>query len=114
MKFKSRKAGDVVVFDLLGPLEGGPDALRIKDEVGQLLSQGERKFLLNMDKVTFANSTGIGVVVATYASIANAGGSMKICNANEKVSRVMIITKLLTVFDSYYQETEALAAFARA
>jgi anti-sigma B factor antagonist len=114
MKFKTRKVDDVIVYDLHGPLEGGKDAYRIKDDVGEQLKQGERNFLLNMDKVTFVNSTGIGIIVASYTSIANAGGRMKISNTNEKVSRVMMITKLLTVFDSYYQEEEALAAFRTA
>jgi len=114
MKFKTRKVGDVIVYDMQGALEGGKETYRIKDDVGEQLKQGERNFLLNMDKVTFVTSTGIGIVVASYTSIANAGGRMKICNANEKVSRVMMITKLLTVFDSYYQEEEALAAFRSA
>ncbi len=111
MKFKHRKEGDVVVFDLSGSLEGGPESYAIKEEVKKLLESGERKFLLNMDKVTFVNSTGIGIIVTAYTSITNAQGVMKICNANEKVSRVMMITKLLTVFESFYDEKEALASF---
>ncbi|MCK4304503.1 MAG: STAS domain-containing protein [Candidatus Eisenbacteria sp.] len=111
MKFKSRKVQDVVVFDLTGGLEGGPDSFKIKDVVSEQLAQGERKFLLNMDKVTFVNSTGVGIVATVFTSIMNANGVMKICNANEKVSRVMMITKLLTVFESYYQEEEAIASF---
>ena len=111
MKFKARKVQDVIVFDLKGGLEGGPDSYQIKDAVHEKLEEGERKFLLNMDKVTFVNSTGIGIVAAVFTSIKNAGGEMKISNTNEKVSRVMMITKLLTVFDSYYKEEEALQAF---
>jgi anti-anti-sigma factor len=67
-----------------------------------------------MDKIGFVNSTGVGIVAMIFTSIRNAGGDMKICNANEKVSRIMMITKLLTVFDSYYREEEALKAFAGA
>lgn len=111
MRIKPRKAEDVTVFDLKGDLEGGPDSYALKEAVKEKLAEGERKFLLNMDKVNFVNSTGIGIVATVYTSIANAGGNMKICNANEKVSRVMMVTKLLTVFDSYYQEEEALKAF---
>ena len=112
MKYTPRKVGDVTVIDLKGSLEGAPENFAIKDTIKELLDGGERKFLLNMDKVTWANSTGIGIMTMVYTSIKSAGGEMKICNANEKISRVMIITKLLEVFDSYYQEEEALAAFA--
>jgi len=112
MEYQARKVGDVVVYDLRGGLEGGEHNYRIKDAVKEHLDRGERKFLFNMDKVTFVNSTGIGIIAMIYASITNAGGRLKLCNANEKVSRVMMITKLLEVFDSYYQEEEALKAFA--
>jgi anti-sigma B factor antagonist len=114
MKFSSRDAGDVVVFDLKGGLEGGQDTYQIKEVVHEMLEQGKRKFLLNLDKVDFVNSTGIGIIAAVFSSISSAGGQMKISNANNKVSRVMIITKLMEVFDSYENEAAALGAFASA
>jgi len=111
MKFKTRKTSDVVVYDLKGGLEGGPDTYAIKDHVKGLIDEGERKFLINMDKVDYVNSTGIGIITGIYSSITNNGGKLKICNANSKVSRVMMITKLLEIFDSYYEEDDALKAF---
>ena len=114
MKFSSRQEGDIVVFDLKGGLEGGPDTYAIKAEVSEMLEKGHRKFLLNLDNVDFINSTGIGIVAGVYTSIYKLDGKMKICNANEKVSRVMMITKLLEVFDSYGREEEALQAFQSA
>ncbi len=114
MKFSSRKAGDVVVYDLKGGLEGGPDTYKIKEAVKQQLDQGERKFLLNLDGVDYVNSTGVGIVVSVYSSIMNAGGVMKICNANDRVSRIMMVTKLLEVFESFYGEEEALKSFGSA
>ena len=114
MKFSSRKEASVVVFDLVGGLEGGPDSYELKDIVTEMLEKGERKFLLNLDNVDFVNSTGIGIIASVFSSISNAGGEMKICNANDRVSRVMMITKLLEVFDSYTMEQEALTAFQSA
>ena len=114
MKFNSRMVGDVVVYDLKGGLEGGPDTFAIKDDVKTQMEQGHRKFLLNMDGVDYVSSTGVGIVVSVYSSIMSGGGVMKISNANQRVSRVMMITKLLEVFDSYYKEEEAIQAFQSA
>ena len=114
MKFSSRQEGDVAVFDLKGGLEGGPDTYAIKDVVTEMLENNHRKFLLNLDNVDFINSTGIGIIAGVFSSISNSGGQMKICNANEKVCRVMMITKLLEVFESYGREEEALQAFQSA
>ncbi len=114
MKFASRKEGDVLVFDLAGDLVGGPDTYAIKDAAKEQLDRGERKFLFNLNQVGYLNSTGVGIIVSVYSNITSAGGAMKLCNANEKVSRLMMVTKLLEVFDSYGTEAEALRAFQTA
>lgn len=111
MKFKTRNEDDVVVYDLKGSLEGGPESYAIKEDIKGRIEAGDRKFLLNMDGVGFVNSTGIGIITAVYSSIKASEGVLKICNANSKVSKIMMITKLLEVFDSYYEEEEALTAF---
>lgn len=113
MKFSTRKTGSVVVFDLKGSLEGGPDSYSIRDEVKTHLEKGDRQFLFNMDGVGFVNSTGIGIMTSVYSTITTSGGQMKLCNANSKVSKIMMVTKLLEVFDSYYDEGEALRAFGQ-
>jgi len=114
MKFSSRREGNVVVFDLKGGLEGGQDSYQIKDQVREMLEAGDRKFLINLHKVDFVNSTGIGIIASVFSTISNSGGTMKLCNANDKVERVMMITKLLEVFDSYAEEADALKAFQSA
>ncbi len=111
MRFSARKEGDVLVMDLEGDLTGGPDTFEIKDAVKEHLERGERKILLNLNEVGYVNSTGVGIIVSVYSSITGAGGEMKLSNANDKVSRLMMVTKLLEVFDSYDNETDALRAF---
>lgn len=111
MRFSSRRDGEVVILDLKGGLEGSQDSFEIKQVVSEMLDKGDKKFLLNLDRVDFVNSTGIGIIASVFSSISNANGAMKICNANDKVSRVMMVTKLLEVFDSYPKEEEALQSF---
>ena len=111
MKWTFRQTGDVIVFDLNGPLDGGYEGYQIKDAVREKLERGDRKFIINLDQVNFINSTGIGIIAYIFGSISSSGGKMKISNANEKVSRVMTVTKLLEVFDSYKNEEDALASF---
>ena len=111
MKISSRTEGDVLIYAFKGGLEGGPDTYAIKDQIKESLETGQRKFLFNLDKVDFVNSTGIGIMTSTYSTISSAGGELKLCNANSKVAKIMMVTKLLEVFDSYEDEASALAAF---
>jgi anti-sigma B factor antagonist len=111
VKWSVRTAGDVVVFDLKGALEGAHDAYQIKEAIREKIQAGNRKFLINLDQVDFMNSTGIGIIAQVFHAISSSGGKMKISNANDKVSRVMTVTKLLEVFDAYRNEADALASF---
>jgi anti-sigma B factor antagonist len=111
MKWNMRRIEDVVVFDLKGPLEGAADSYRIKDEIKARLNEGSSKFLLNMAGVDFVNSTGVGIIASAYSTITSNDGVMKICGANSKVSKIFMITKLLEIFDSYYDEDDALKSF---
>ena len=111
MKWNMRRSDDVTVFDLKGGLEGGPDTYQIKDLVKEQLGLNHRKFVINLSQVDYVNSTGIGIIASVYTLISSAGGKMVISNANEKVSRVMMVTKLLEVFESYKSEGEAVASF---
>jgi len=111
MKWNIRHSDDIVVFDLKGGLEGGADTYQIKDLVKDHLARNDRRFVINLSQVDYVNSTGIGIIAAVYTMISSAGGKMVISNANEKVSRVMMVTKLLEVFESYKSENEAIASF---
>jgi len=112
MKWNMRRVEDVIVYDLKGPLEGAADSYRIKDEIKTHLGEdSSRKFLLNLTGVDFVNSTGVGILASAYSTITQNEGTMKICGANSKVSKILMITKLLEVFDSYYTEEDALRSY---
>ena len=114
MKFAIDKKQGVVVIELKASLEGGPDTFDLKDEVKARLSQGERKFVLDMTSAGFVNSTGIGVVVGIFSSIKQAEGTLNICGVSERARRAFVVTGVWSLFDVCENRDEALAKLAGA
>ena len=113
MKYSIDKENDIVVISVKSNLEGGPDTFQIKDDVTAKLGAGERKFILDMEKASFVNSTGIGVVIAVQSSISNAGGKLRVCSVSDRARRAFVVTGVWSLFDVCGDKAEALAAFAR-
>ena len=111
MKFGMEKHGDVVVIELKSSLEGGPDTFDLKDEVKARLGEGTRKFVLDMEKAGFVNSTGIGVVVGAYSSIKHAGGQLHICGISDRARRAFVVTGVWQLFSVFGTQDEALKGF---
>lgn len=111
MKFGMEKQGDVVVIELKSSLEGGPDTFDLKDEVKARLGEGSRKFVLDMEKAGFVNSTGIGVVVGAYSSIKHTGGQLNICGVSDRARRAFVVTGVWQLFNVFGTRDEALAGF---
>ncbi len=109
-----RHAGNVAVVDLSGRLCLGEGSGLIRNTIKELLNSGTSKILLNLGEVSYMDSAGLGELVGAYASVTNAGGKIKLVNAQGKVSEVLTITKLYTVFESFQQETSALRSFGEA
>ncbi len=114
MKFAIEKKNGVVAIELKASLEGGPDTFDLKDEVKARLSQGDRKFLLNMTHAGFVNSTGIGVVVGIFSSIKQAEGKLHICGVSERARRAFVVTGVWGLFDVFDDCEEALKKLAEA
>jgi anti-sigma B factor antagonist len=112
MQIAERSAGNVKVLDLSGAitLHKGDDQL-FKDNINSLVHQGHKNILVNMGGVTTVDSTGLGEIVAAYTTVTKAGGSMKLVNLTTRLHDLLSITKLLTVFDTYDSEQEALRKF---
>ena len=111
MKVKTRDAGDVVVFDVSGQVMGGPDADTFHDLVKNHLGDGKAKILVNLAKVSWINSTGLGILIAGYTSVQDAGGEFKLANISDRIESILMVTKLAGIFESYESEEEALASF---
>ena len=110
MKFSIRNAGDVVVIDAVGKITLGEGDVEIKQAVDELVKRGRKKILLNLAKVPYMDSAGLGEIIRCFTALRKNGGQFKLLSPNARVRDLLNITKLLTVFDSYDDET-ALASF---
>jgi anti-sigma B factor antagonist len=108
---RPRPAGDVTILDLSGEVRIGEGAVALRDAMRKLVDQGKTKILLNLSGVKYIDSTGIGELIANYTTVSRQGGQLKLLNLTERVQNLLVITKLVTVFDSYDNEAEALKSF---
>jgi anti-sigma B factor antagonist len=111
LDLKERQAGDVTILDLSGSVRMGEGAISLRNSIRGLVDQGNKKILLNLAAVKNIDSSGIGELIANYTTISRDGGQLKLLNLTEKIQNLLVITKLLTVFDSYDSEAEALNSF---
>jgi anti-sigma B factor antagonist len=111
MTLKERRVGDVSILDLKGRLvlDDGDDLLR--DRINDLVNEGRVKIVVNLHDVTYVDSCGVGVLIAKYVSVRKKGGDVKLLNLTSRSQRVMEISKLLTVFETFDSEDRALASF---
>lgn len=111
LEVKERQAGDVTILDLSGSVRMGEGAVSLRNAIRGLVEQGKKKILLNLGGVKNVDSSGIGELIANYATISRGGGQLKLLNLTDKIQNLLVITKLLTVFDSYDNEADALNSF---
>lgn len=111
LNISERQAGDVTILDLEGKVTIGEGSVALRSAVRNLIAEGRTKVLLNLASVSYCDSSGIGELVSSFSSIQREGGSMKLLNLTKKLQDLLSITKLLTVFDDFDNEEEALASF---
>jgi len=111
LDLKERQAGDVTILDLSGEVRIGDSSVALRDSIRNLADQGKTKVLLNLGGVKYIDSSGIGELIANYTTVKRQGGQLKLLNLTDRVQNLLVITKLLTVFDSYDSEAEALKSF---
>jgi anti-sigma B factor antagonist len=114
MQIEQRVVGEVAIIQVLGDitLGKGGDVI-LKDKIQSLLQQGYRKLLIDLGSVSYVDSAGLGQLVQVYATTSHLGGSLKLLNLTKRLKDLLVLTKLLTVFDTYESEEAALASFAK-
>ncbi len=111
MEIEQRPSGDVMILDLKGKLTIGSGDELLKDKINSLIQQGHRNLLLNLAAVPYVDSAGLGAIVSSYTTVSREGGSLKLLGLTSRIEDLLAITKLLTVFDTYESESDAVASF---
>lgn len=112
MQIEQRAVSDVIVLDLKGKITLGEGDELLKDKVNSLLNQGYKKVVLNLAGVPYIDSAGLGEIVRTYTTVSRQGGSLKLLNLTKRITDLLSITKLLTVFETFESEGDAVRSFS--
>ncbi len=111
MKITARQSGKVTILDLDGKITIGTGDQALRDAIHQQMQDGKKDLLLNAKKVTTIDSSGVGELVAAYTTVTNRGGHLKLLNLPPKLSDILQITQLITVFEVFENEDEAIRSF---
>jgi len=112
MQIEEREVGNVIVLDLKGKLTLGEGDELLKDKINSLVQQERKAILLNLEGVPYIDSAGLGEIVRTYTTVSRQGGKLKLLHLTKRIQDLLAITKLLTVFETFDSEPEALASFS--
>ena len=113
LKMTSREVDGVTVVALDGRIVLGEESNALREKIKSMVAEGKKKIVLNMDGVTFIDSAGLGTLVAAHHSAKSQGASLRLCHLGTKFQEVLQITKLMTIFDVYNTEAEAVASFSK-
>ncbi len=100
VKLKERKRDGVAIIELSGKLMGGPDAETIDETIKTLLHEGVKNIVVNLEKVRWVNSTGLGILISGYTTVKKSGGELKLLKVSDRIENIFIVSKLYTVFES--------------
>lgn len=114
LKINVRESGSVVILDLDGRITLGETAASLRDTIRELLDSEQKNILLNLAEVSYIDSSGLGQLVGSFATVTSRGGQLRLLNLQKKLQELMQITKLITVFETYTSEPAAIRSFGTA
>jgi anti-anti-sigma factor len=114
MKVERLAGGKVVIVEPKTSLVGDDETFALRDTLQRLRDEGNTLAIINLNRVAYLNSTGIGVLVAAHSDYEGRGGKLRLCGLRDSVENVLVITKLSQVFEVYPNQEEALASMASA
>ncbi|MAO63973.1 MAG: anti-anti-sigma factor [Balneola sp.] len=111
MSFNTSERYNSVVIEFKGNVMGGPDAVSLNEKLHELIDDGKTNVVVDLGKVKFMNSSGLGMLIGGLTTMRKAGGDLRIANATDKIESLLIVTKLITVFKHFKSVDEAVESF---
>ncbi|HUV31520.1 MAG TPA: STAS domain-containing protein [Acidobacteriota bacterium] len=111
MRLTDREQDGFVVLEPKGKIMGGPDASLLHDKLHEYIDQGKKQVIIDLGKVDWMNSTGLGILISGYTTLRNNDGVLKLANVTDKIQSLLTITKLVTVFEAYDSVDAAIESF---
>lgn len=111
MKYMINEKDNCVVIEMKGKIMGGPDAETFLDDLKKLIDQDKKNIIIDLDKVNFMNSSGIGIIIGGYKTMKASGGDIKLCNVNKHLNSLLMVSHLNTVFDMHDSLDSAAKAY---
>jgi len=111
MSFKITERYNSNIIEFKGNVMGGPDATSLNEKLHELIEKGQKNIVVDLGKVSFMNSSGLGMLIGALTTMRNAGGDLRIANATNKIESLLIVTKLITVFKHFKSVEEAVKSF---
>ena len=113
VKTTTAQDGKIGVIEVKGSLVGGEETDELRNAVADFVQQGTKKLVIDLSKVTYLNSTAIGVLVSAHTTFSKNKGHVKVCGINKNINNIFVITKLTLVFDTCETREDAIAGFAK-
>jgi anti-sigma B factor antagonist len=112
MKIKVSEKYGAVVIDLKGNVMGGDDTKEFNDLLHKLIDEGKMNVVVDLADVKFMNSSGLGMMIGGLTTMKKAGGNLKLARVTEKIESLLIITKLITIFEFFDNVEDAVKSFS--
>ncbi|MDZ7773231.1 MAG: STAS domain-containing protein [Balneolaceae bacterium] len=111
MNFNISERYNCVILEFKGKVMGGPDAVSLNERLHELIEQDKTNVVVDLGKVKFMNSSGLGMLIGALTTMRKSGGDLRLANATDKIESLLVVTKLITVFKNYKNLDEAVASY---
>lgn len=112
MSFERSERYNCIIIAFKGNVMGGPDAVSLNETLHELIEKGQKNVVVDLAKVKFMNSSGLGMLIGGLTTMRKAGGDLRIANATDKIESLLVVTKLITVFNHFPSVDEAVDSYA--